>query len=736
MPAWGPLTPAHIAFDADGTPLAPDFGDVYHARAGALAQARQVFLAGNGLPERWAGQARFTILETGFGLGHNFLATWAAWAAWVASADGWASCACCARPAQPGTPGPTDGPTDRPTATAQAPAAPPAGPAPLAARQLTFVSIEKHPPTRADLARALAIHRHDTALAPLAAQLLAAWPPATPDMHLIDLPAGPGGATLRLQLAFGDIAHVLPQLVLQADAFYLDGFAPAKNPAMWDTRLLATHLARLAAPGATAATWSVAAPVRQALQQAGFEVHKAEGFGGKRQRLTARFTPRHRPAPPPGRRGQPGLHQAVVVGAGLAGAAAARALAQQGVQVLVLDRQSGPAMETSGNPGGLFHATLHAQDGPHARWLRAAALYAERLLRPLTARGTVPGQVDGLLRGGDTGDTEDRGLGGASGVQRMRALLARSGLPADFVQVLADAWPGPDTGNAHPAWLYPGGGWVSPAALARHWLDTPGIARQMGRAVAGLQPEDDQDQPCAPDQASRWRLLDAQGRTLAQAAAVVLANADQATHLLGQVHPALGPAQWPLGRRRGQTTVLPPDLPGLPTLPLPVATGSYALRLQDGQGGPQGPLLCGATQQPGDDDPRLRADDHAHNLTALARLTGWQAPLTDAQLATLPGRVGWRLVADDRLPLVGPVPHPAPSGHRLEQPRNLPRLPGLWLLTALGSRGITQAALAGEVLAAWMTGAPVPLPSDLVDAIDPARFAARARRRPPGLSRS
>jgi len=654
--AWGPITPARIAFDGEGQASAPDFGDVYHPRAGALAQARHVFLAGNGLPGRWRGRERFVVLETGFGLGHNFLATWAAWRA---DAE---RCA-----------------------------------------QLWFVSVEKHPPGRADLAQALSAHAADAEIAPLAQALQAAWPPATPDLHLIDL----DGGRVRLLLGLGDVARVLPELVARVDAFYLDGFAPACNPAMWDGRLL-QGLNRLAAPGATAATWSVASPVRDALRHAGFQVHKAPGFAGKREMTQGHFAPVHVPAAPPGRRGQPGARTVVVIGAGLAGAAAARALAAHGLAVQVLEALDGPAQATSGNPGGMLHGIVHAQDGPHARWLRAAALHAQRVLAPLVADGRVPGCLDGLLRGESVLDAA-----------AMQAMLTALGLPTDYVQVAArsngESLGGPlaaapaaafaesETG---PAWLYPGAGWVSPPALVAHWLAAQQITLRTGCAAHALHREGE-----------RWQVLDAEGRPLAEADAVVLANAQDALRLLG----SLGLPPWPTGRQRGQTTVLPAGLPGAPALPRPLAAGGYALQLTDGR------LLCGATSQPGDDDPAVRTADHAENLTKLARLTGWSAPLS-ADDARLGGRVGWRLVTDDRLPLVGPAPVPDPQGLRLQQPRQVPRIPGLWLLTALGSRGLTQAALAGELLAAWLTEAPWPVPAGLVDAVDPARFVARAAR--------
>ena len=668
--SWGPLQPARVDFADAAAPAAPDYGDLYHARAGALAQARHVFLAGNGLPGRWSGRPRFTVLETGFGLGNNLLATWQAWR------DDPARCA-----------------------------------------TLWYVAVEKHPLTRADLARAHA----RSPLPELAAGLAAHWPALTPDLHLVELEDSPRGR-VRLLLAFGDIAAVLPELVLQADALYLDGFAPDRNPAMWDAAVFRA-LPRLLAPGATAATWCAAGAVRQALAEAGFDVDKAPGLPPKRHMTVARFAPRHRPAAPPGRAPQPDVRQVAVVGAGLAGAAAARALAGQGLAVTVLDRQPGCARETSGNPGGLVHGVLHPQDGPHARWLRAAALHAARVLRAPLADGRVAGTLQGLLRG-------EHALDAAA----MQALLDTLALPADYVQVAAGALPDPESlttsGTPTPptppevpprraAWRYPDGGWLSPAAVCAHALAGPGIATAYGAAVDRLQPV-----PGAAGTAPRWQLLAADGRLLAEADAVVLANASDAARLGAPWADTA--AAWPLSRVRGQTTVLGADTPGLPDLPEPLSDGGYALRLADGR------LLCGASSQPGDEDGTLRPEEHARHLATLRRLTGW-AGAVDA--AALDGRVGWRLVAADKLPLVGPLPA-APASRaaaggrplRLEQPRQVPRVAGLYALTALGSRGLTQALLAGELLAAWITGAPWPVPAALADRLDAARFVSRALR--------
>ena len=227
------LEPARLIRNADGTPVSEIYGDIYHSAAGGHAQARHVFLAGNGLPARWQGRERFVILETGFGLGINFLATWLAWR------DDRQRC-----------------------------------------QELHFISFEKHPFQAADLALAQAAWPE---FALLAEELRQRWPALLPGEYRLEFE----GARLVLTLVFGDAVDTLPRLDTAVDAFYLDGFSPARNPELWSPALCLS-LARVAASGATLATWSVARSVRQALTAARFDVKKRPGFACKRQMLVAR----------------------------------------------------------------------------------------------------------------------------------------------------------------------------------------------------------------------------------------------------------------------------------------------------------------------------------------------------------------------------------------------------------------------------------------------------------------
>ena len=636
-----PIEPARIEFGAEpGTPPgAADSGDGYRPGAGALAQARHVFVQGNGLPARWAARPHFVILETGFGLGHNFLATWDAWR------HDPARCA-----------------------------------------QLHFVSLERHPPSGADLARA----HENSPLPELSAELLRAWPPLTPNLHLLDFEQG----HVRLTLALGDVGQLLPALRLSADAIYLDGFAPQRNPQLGTPQVIKA-VGRRAAAGATAATCSVARDWHDSLASAGFEPRCAAGIGGQHEITLARWAPRFstRRLPP---LAVPST-DAIVVGAGLAGAAAAQALARLGLKVTVLERETAPAQAASGNPAGLFHGSVHAQDGPYARLYRAAALAAATEYRDAIGRGAVDGQINGLLRL-QTSAEDEAGL---------PAQLLRQGLPPAYVQALSADAASQQAGVAlqHGCAFYPAGGWIAPPQWVRHALRTPGVDFRGGCAAQTLERDGES-----------WRVLDEAGRVLARSTLLVLANAADAARLLAP----LGHAPWPLSQSRGQVTYW--DLAEPSALALPLAGDGYVLPLPGG-------LLCGATRQDNDEGPELRSADHQRNMERLQRLCGLQAP-GDPQ--ALRGRVGWRLHTDDRLPIAGALPqarlHPT---QRKDQARLLPREPGLFVLTALGARGLTLAPLLGRLVAAQATGTPWPLEQDLADAVDPARWVVRAARRQP-----
>src|SRR5262245_59686447 len=408
------VVPATPAFDAAGTPWSPAYGDVYHSADSGPGQAAHVFLGGNDLPARWAKARVFTIVETGFGLGLNFLAAWRAWREDAARPE-----------------------------------------------RLHFVSIEKHPFLRAGLAE---LHARYPELAPLASELRAAWPLPLPGLHRLHFESG----RVTLTLAFGDVADVLPRLRLAADAFFLDGFSPERNPDMWAPAVM-KGLARLARSGATAATYTAARSVRDALAAAGFVPQLRPGFGRKRDMLAARY------APPGTRRALPpeppswGARHVIVIGAGLAGSAVCERLDARGWRLDLVERQPAPALEVSGIAAGIFHPHVSRDDSIQSRLTRAGSLYALERWRALEEAG----RRFAWSRCGVLQVAKD-----AKEDARMAATARALGFPAAYVEYLAPgaARERAGAGLATGGWWFPEGGWVRPAEL---------VAAQVSAARAG-----------------------------------------------------------------------------------------------------------------------------------------------------------------------------------------------------------------------------------------------------------
>lgn len=635
------IVPAVPAYDAYGTPYSPEYGDVYHSAGSGPGQARHVFLGGNDLPARWAGARVFTIVESGFGLGLNFLATWQAWRA---------------DPARP--------------------------------VRLHFVSIEKHPFLREGLAE---LHARYPELALLAAELRSDWPLPLPGLHRLHFEDG----RVTLTLAFGDVTDVLPKLRFAADAFYLDGFAPGSNPAMWTSAAIKAA-SRLALPGATLATYTVARVVRDALAAAGFAVERRPGFGGKRDMLAARFAPSRPSRHAAPSRPQRSERRAIVIGAGLAGAAVIERLTARDWAIELIERNPAPAAEASGIAAGVFHPQVSRDDSLLSRLTRAGFLYGLRGWRALERSGHRFAWVDcGVLQMARDAREE----------ARMATTARALGFPPEFLDYLPRALASRRAGSELRVggWWFPGSGWARPAELVRALLAAAG---NRGRLVTRF----DAGAHALERDGAQWRVLSADGAVIASAPVVVLANSHDAARLV-----AVGAA---LKRVRGQLSCLPAG--SLAETVAVLAGAGHLIPCADGA------AVIGATYDFDDEDPEPRASGHAGNLERLERLIpGAAARLAPAGIS---GSVGFRCVSADRLPLIGalPVTGAVPSG---AQARELPRLDGLYGAFGYASRGLTWALLGGESIASALEGEPPPLEGDLADAIDPARFLLRRARR-------
>ncbi|AOX99435.1 bifunctional tRNA (5-methylaminomethyl-2-thiouridine)(34)-methyltransferase MnmD/FAD-dependent 5-carboxymethylaminomethyl-2-thiouridine(34) oxidoreductase MnmC [Jeongeupia sp. USM3] len=629
MPAR--ITPARLAFNEHGIPFSNEFDDAYHSPDGGIGQAEHVFLNGNDLPARWQGRDMFTIVETGFGQGLNFLVTWAAW-----RAD------------------------------------------PAAGRRLHFASVERHPFGRDDLAALLA---RLPQFGELAAQLVERWPDLTPGFHRLALDEG----RITLTLLFGDALDVLPELDACADAIYLDGFSPAKNPELWSPEVF-RQLWRLSHPGTTLATYTAAGTVRRSLNECGFAVERAKGYGSKWHMLRGGVARAPRQA-----RSASTARHALIVGAGLAGCATAERLAARGWCIDLVDSAPAPATQSSGNPAGLMHAYVSQDDNLLSRLSRAGNAATLAKLAELAGAGlTVPHGVDGILQVArdDAQEALQRKIaeaGTCHGLQFWSADDARSRLGLR---------------PARGGWWFERGAWINPPAycaalLARH---ADRIRFRPDTPIVRL----------ARDEATQqWQAFDAQDRLVGTAPVVILANASAARALAQGSELPL----WSVARVASRLAADALPLPAAGIAGAGYVTGAHA-----------GERVIGAAAYGG--DLAAAGDDNRKALMAL---------LPDAGLAddiALTHRLCQRPASPDRLPLVGALPERWHAGYpRCHQPQQIPRQPGLYGVLGFGARGLSWATLMGELLASQLDGEPLPLEKSLVRAVDPARFLLRALRR-------
>lgn len=648
------IQPANLEFNAEGTPVSRDFGDVYFSNDNGLEETRYVFLGGNRLGERFPvhSQPLFVVAESGFGTGLNFLTLWQAFDVFH---------------------------RDYPEATLQ---------------RLHFISFEKFPLTAADLALS---HRHWPELAPWAEQLQAQWPLPVAGCHRLLLDDG----RVTLDLWFGDINELTlkldDSLNQQVDAWFLDGFAPAKNPDMWTPELFAA-MARLAKPGGTLATFTSAGFVRRGLQEAGFTMHKHKGFGRKREMLIGEMSRElNLPARAPWfARTASEKREVAIIGGGIASALLSLALLRRGWQVTLYCADDAPAKGASGNRQGALYPLLSQHDPALTRFFPAAFTFARRIYDALPV--TFDHQWCGV-----TQLAWDEKSG-----QKIAQMLELN-LPAEIAaavsaEAVAQAT-GVETGCGGIA--YPAGGWLCPQQLTAELLAlaaTRGLQARYGFKVETLTAGSD-----------GWQLNQSQ-----QHAVVVLANGHQLTTFS---QTAQLPA-YPVG---GQVSHIP-TTPGLSQL--------RQVLCYDGYLTPQNPRnqqhCIGASYHRGQTETAFSAEDQRQNRQRLVDCFPDALWAQEVDTSANEARCGVRCATRDHLPMVGNVPdyeatlarYAQLAGQKEDAP-SAPVHSNLYLLGALGSRGLCSAPLTAEILAAQMSGEPLPMDRETLAALNPNRLWVR-----------
>lgn len=651
------IQPANLDW-RDGLPYAADFEDIYFSIADALAETRYVFIEGNHLFDRWStltDNSVFVIAETGFGTGLNFLLTWYYWQQYA--------------PAN---------------------------------AQLHFISCEKHPLRPDDLQRC---HGAWPILHPYAEQLLAAYPVLTPGFHRLSF----ANARVCLTLMLGEAVEQYRELLLCGaplleqqtrswfvDAWYLDGFAPAKNPTMW-TQTLFSIMRLLSQPQTTVATFSAAGMVKRGLQQAGFQVMKRAGYGRKRDMLMATVADqgcierklRHTPWSVAPKRSLIDK-RVIIVGAGLAGCFTAHALAKRGWSVKLMDAAMTVSTGASGNRQMVLYPKLSMYRSPLTQFMLSAFLLATQIYQYWLQQYPTLGELKGLLQlpyRPSEQRTQDQllpllahypALGRLLNVQQASALL-NVPLPSGGLYI-------------------PAAGWLDAPAFCQILCQTPGITWLPNTNVSTLDFDN-----------GIWSIANHAAPT------VILANGYQATQFEQTAH-------LPLKAMHGQMTLIQATEASA-RLSMPLSGAAHIVPAIGGH------HAVGATFTPGTD----RRCTAAHDAQNLAHLTTTLPLLPSPEI--IDHWAGIRTAAPDYLPLVGPV---ADESLFLQQFAPLATdanrwlaecgayYPGLYVCTGFGARGLTTIPLCAEYLAALLNHEPTPIPRSLSEAIAPARFLRRA----------
>lgn len=665
------LNPAELQWQDDGAPFSARYGDVYFSRSGGLAETHHVFLDANALQQRWReldtqqNPGVFTIAELGFGTGLNFLACWQLW-----QQTG------CQR------------------------------------LRLQFISCEKHPLSPDALQRAL---QQWPELSPLSKHLIQHYPPAIPGYHRLRMGHSMADTNpVTLDLYYGDALTLLSQQSspqARVDAWFLDGFSPDLNPELWSEALLQT-IASLSHRGTTLSSYSVTGRVVRYLKSLGFSVEKRKGFGSKRHMLFASFTA--------GADKTTGPTNAIVIGAGLAGATVARALAERGVKVQVLEQATQPASGASGNRQAVVQMRLNKQADAAWSFHVHGYLYALRFYDWLKQSTSLDWHSCGVLTL-DSAYTNTRDLAAPAHDTTNLHSSAWQHYPASVLQALGAGQIRELTGldiSESGLWQ-PAGGWVNPGQCVSVCLNHPNIHLLCDTHVTALGSDGQRWWVHTGHRAADGTLV--AGNTL-DADCVIVANSYQAREFEQT-------AIYPVSPLRGQVSYLEQSSSSQ-ALKQVICSQRY-IAPADAQGW----HCAGASYIKNDESQALSPAEHQENVQKLGVLS---ALLGFSNNSPMAGRASLRGASQDYLPIAGPVANSEPVDGGYGGARYLPQLPaddsiqtmpGLYISTGHGSHGTVSCPVIAEHLAALICHEASPLPTPQAELISPTRFVKRQRRR-------
>ncbi len=653
---------ANIQFNENGTPVATDFDDVYFSDAKGFEETEYVFLQHNNLPNKWPtwSQACFTIAETGFGTGLNFLVTLLHFDLFTQQH-------------------------------------------PNSQLRLHFISIEKYPIQVDALTKALSAYPR---LKAYADRLIEQYPEPISGCHRLNFLKG----RITLDLWLGDVHQVLPQLYSSAeglvDAWYLDGFAPSKNPDMWRQDLF-EYMAHLAKNQCTFATFTAAGDVRRGLIQAGFEVKKSKGFGRKRDMLAGRITkhvnqqtslPYFTRSAAHFSTSSPSI---AIIGGGLAGANMAYALSKKGLNATVYCREPALAQGASGNPQGGFYPQLNAEANLSSQIQASAFCYASRVYKELLQAGfNYSHSWCGTLLIGFNNKVQSR----------YQKMVDNRTWPPSFIYPV-DEQTASQLANLsipYPGLFIPSAGWINPPELTNALIEASGCSIEVNHQLLSCEQINNQ-----------WQLT-WQGEKTNTADIVIFATGSESPKIDQLKHI-------PFRLVRGQVEAVPAHGSTQALATVLCHKGYFAPAFE-------GRHALGSTYVKNDTSCEYRSAEQQTNMqihqTSIANCNWIHQLQPDTT-----GRASIRCSTPDHLPVVGAVANSqAQHTQYADLYKALPAerypiaqdYPNLFVLSGLGSRGLSTAPLCAEILASQITASPLPLPMQLLNTLNPNRFLIRS----------
>jgi tRNA 5-methylaminomethyl-2-thiouridine biosynthesis bifunctional protein len=658
------ITNANLEWNEVGTPVSDQFDDVYFSNVNGLEEARYVFLQQNNLPIRWheTTQKRFTIGETGFGTGLNFLAVWH----WFDEF----------RKQNPKSP----------------------------LQSLHFISFEKYPLSKSDLIKA---HQSWPELARYAKALQQHYPIAVPECHRIILDEG----AVTLDLWFGDIKDCLPKVPTPKqgiiDTWFLDGFAPSKNPEMWRQSLF-HGMAQLAKQACSCATFTAAGFVRRGLIEAGFEMKKVKGFGTKREMLAGTMTkktPYTNISPWFDVKPSTDLSDVAIIGGGIASTTLAQALAERNIPTTLYCKDTSPAQGASGNRQSAVYPLLNPKHDHLSRFFASSFVFARQFFNQAAMKVKF--------------DHDWCGVTQLMWDEKSMSKLSRLG-DGQFSQDLVVRLDAQQTHEeiglpvSCPSISYPLGGWLCPVQLTTQLLDS---LCQQEKLTCYFDSEVEMIE--WDEKQQHWRLTI--GEQCITHKTLVIANG----HLFDKFTSS---ANLPLAKVKGQVSHIP-TTEKLNRLKTVVCYDGYMTPVNRNNGH----HCIGASYDRNNLDDCFDPQAQKANKEKLRHCIDDQDWPNEVDVNKQQSRQGVRCVSRDHLPFVGNIgdldiireQFSASTGHKGSHVESVHYYPNLYAFLGLGSRGLSSAPLLGELLASVMCNDPLPLPADILEKLHPSRMWVR-----------